>query len=145
MKSFLFLTGVLILLVLIGVGCAAQQGSGSVVVPKEPLPEKPADMEKPQYDENHPPEVVDDSKFDRVPMKAYEPGQVIVKFAADIDEAKIGDMLTQYNLAKIKALPLPGVYLVKILGDDSVAKVVETLSKEAAVVYAEPDFLMQTQ
>ena len=133
------------MVVLIVVGCAAQQGSGPGVAQKEPLPENPAEMEKPQYDESRLPEVVDDSKLDRGPMKAYAPGQVIVKFEADMDEAQIGDILTQYNLAKIKALSLPDVYLLKILSDDTVAKVVETLSKEVLVVYVEPNFLMQTQ
>lgn len=145
MKSFLFLTGVLTLLVLIGIGCAAQEGSGPGVIQKETLPESPSEIEKPQYDENRLPEVVDDSKSNRGPMKAYESGQLIVKFQADMDEAQIGNILTRYNLAKIKALSLPDVYLVKILDDESVLKVVEMLSKDAAVVYAEPNFLMQTQ
>ncbi len=145
MKSFILLAGVLILLVLMGVGCAAQQGPGTGVIQKEPLPENPADREKPQYDENHPLESVDDSKSDRGPMKSYESGQVIVKFEPDLDETQVGDILTRYNLSKIKSLPLPGVYQVEILGDDTVEKIVETLSKEASVVYVEPNFIMQTQ
>lgn len=145
MKSFLFLTGVLALLVFIGVGCAAHQGPGSADYQKEPLPTDMADMEKPEYDENRQPEVMDMSKPDGGPQKAYVPDQLIVKFKSEMDEAQIGEILTKYNLARMKSLPLPGVYQVEILGDDTVEKVIQTLSKEAAVVYAEPNFIMQTQ
>lgn len=130
------------LLVFIGVGCAANQGLGSEGYQKEPLPTDMADMEKPQYDENSSPELVGMPSPGAEP---HVPGQVIVKFKPEMNETQIGKILTQYQLAIIKALPLPGVYQVGILGDNSVEKVVETLSKEAAVVYAEPNFLMQTQ
>ncbi len=145
MKSFLFLTGVLTLLVFIGIGCAAHQGPESEGYQKEPLPTDMADMEKPEYDENREPEVVDMSKPDGDSTKSYAPGEVIVKFKPEMDEAQIGEVLTQYKLAKIEALPLPGVYLVKIIGDDSVEEIVHRLSKETAVVYVEPNFVMQMQ
>ena len=145
MKSLLFLAGVLILLFLIGIGCAAQKGPGAGVVQKNPLPENPAEMEKPPYDKNRPLETHDTPKPSRGPMKAYEPGQVLVMFKQNVDEAEIGNILARYKLFKMKALPLPGLYQVKILSNDSVEKVIETLFKEAAVEYVEPNFIMQTQ
>ena len=78
-------------------------------------------------------------------MKSYEPGQVIVKFQPELDETRIGAVLTQYQLSKIKALPLPGVYQVKILNNDTVEQVIGTLSKETDVVYVEPNFIMQAR
>jgi hypothetical protein len=145
MKSFLPMTGVLLLFVLIGVGCAAQTGPAADGIYEKTLAEKTTDMDKPQYRENRPSEVSDNSKLDRVPMKAYVPGQVIVKFEKDLDEAQIGTLLTKYNLKIIKAMPLSDVYVVGIVSDESVAEVIEKLSKEASVSYIEPDHLMQTQ
>lgn len=133
------------MLVFLGVGCAAHQGPGSGDYQKEPLPTDMTDMEKPEYDENRPPEVVDMSKPDGDSTKSYVPGEVIVKFKPEMDETQVGEVLTQYKLAKIEALPLPSVYLLKILSDDTVDNVVETLSKETAVVYAEPNFTVKIQ
>jgi len=145
MKAYVLLAAVLTLPVLIGFGCAAEHRLEAGGIQKMPLPENPAEREKPQYDENRSPQKGDDSRSGRGPMRSYVPGQVIVKFQPELDETRIGAILTQYQLSKIKALPLPGVYQLKILNNDTVEQVIETLSKETDVVYVEPNLIMQTR
>jgi len=74
---------------------------------------------------------------------AHVPGEVLVRFAPDTENARIHAILEELDLEMAEALPLPGLYRVKT-SDPSIPMkgIVMRLNAFPEVMYAEPNYIM---
>jgi subtilisin family serine protease len=71
--------------------------------------------------------------------QAYLPGQVVVRFRANVDPLARRDALSAESASTVKPLPLPGLQLVRVEG--SVPAAIAALQANPAVAYAEPNWI----
>jgi hypothetical protein len=76
---------------------------------------------------------------------AYVPGQVLVKLRDGMGVSALDFLSRELGLETIKPLALPGVYLMKITGDDSVDGMVKKLKAYKMVEYGEPNYTLKTE
>ena len=75
--------------------------------------------------------------------QAYLPGQVVVRFRANVDPLSRREALSAETASTVKALALPGLQLVHVEG--SVPAAIAALQANPAVAYAEPNWIYRAQ
>jgi len=74
---------------------------------------------------------------------AHVPGEVLVRFAPDTENARIRAIFEELDLEMAEALPLPGLYRVKTSDPPiPVKNIVMRLNAFPEVMYAEPNYIM---
>ena len=76
---------------------------------------------------------------------AAAPGELIVRFAPAADAGDRATARVEADVDLERALPLPGVQLVKVEPGQSVPAATAELERSAEVVYAEPNFIRRLQ
>ncbi len=69
---------------------------------------------------------------------------ILVKFKAEAKPAQIQALQSELGLEQIKEIPAISVRVYKITSTKSVKKIVERMSKQAFVEYAEPNQVYKT-
>jgi subtilisin family serine protease len=75
--------------------------------------------------------------------QAYLPGQVVVRFRANVDSISRRQALSAESASTVKPLGVPGLQLVRVKG--SVPGAIAALKANPAVAYAEPNWIYRTQ
>ncbi len=73
----------------------------------------------------------------------YMEGEILVKFKEDIDSEKIDKFLSDYTLEVINVLEEINIYKLKISTLTTVKDVLEVISKDERIDYAEPVYIFQ--
>lgn len=71
---------------------------------------------------------------------AYVHGEVLVQFKATTSPESVEDLQKQLGLEIKEAHIMPNLYLMKIEGETSVPEMVEKLTQDESVEYAEPNY-----
>jgi len=120
-----------LIFLMIGCVCPGRDGNPTVGKSEIPLSEK-----KPKEIENNQPESDDAKKF--------VPGQVLVKLKPGVEATVLDTIAAELGLETLKPLALPGIYLMKIIGDESVESIVKKLEMYDTVEYGEPNYIVKT-
>ena len=75
--------------------------------------------------------------------QAFVPGQVVVRFRANVDPLSRRETLSAESASTVKPLGLPGLQLVRVEG--SVASAIAALEANPAVAYAEPNWIYHAE
>jgi subtilisin family serine protease len=75
--------------------------------------------------------------------QAYLPGQVVVRFRANVDPLSRREALSAESASSVKPLGLPGLQLVRVSG--SVPAAIAALQANPAVAYAEPNWIYRAE
>ena len=75
--------------------------------------------------------------------QAFVPGQVVVRFRANVDPLSRRETLSAESASTVKPLGLPGLQLVRVEG--SVASAIAALQANPAVAYAEPNWIYHAE
>ena len=75
--------------------------------------------------------------------QAFVPGQVVVRFRANVDPLSRRETLSAESAWTVKPLGLPGLQLVRVEG--SVASAIAALQANPAVAYAEPNWIYHAE
>ena len=73
-------------------------------------------------------------------LEAYTPGEVLVKFKADLEASARDGLLRSLGMEAVKAFPRIGVLKLRIPKGESVPDAVDRLSADPTVLYAEPNY-----
>ena len=92
-----------------------------------------------------PPEKMENATHDTRDAQNYVPGQVLVKLKQGMDASALEILNRDLGLEMIKSLNLPGTYLMKINGNESVDSVVEKLKAYDMVESGEPNYKLKTE
>lgn len=73
----------------------------------------------------------------------HVPGEVLVRFAPDTENARIRAILEELDLEMAEALPLPGLYRVKTADPSMpIQDIMKRLNAFSEVMYAEPNYIV---
>ena len=75
----------------------------------------------------------------------YVPGQVLVKLKPGVAAMVLDTIGGELDLETVQTLSLPGIYLMKIIGDESVESIINKLETYDTVEYGEPNYIIQTE
>ncbi|MDP8215917.1 MAG: hypothetical protein P9L98_01165 [Candidatus Kaelpia imicola] len=73
----------------------------------------------------------------------YVESHVLVKFKKGVSETEITDFIEEYSLEILDIITNIGVYQFEILSELSVEAMVDELSGNSLVEYAEPNYIME--
>ena len=130
-----FITKVVLFgLIFIAMGCASPGRDGNTTSGESKMPlseKKPKEIENtlPGSDQAH----------------KYVPGQVLVKLKPEAEATTLNTIAGELGLETIQPLSLPGIYLMKIIGDESVESIVKKLEMYDTVEYSEPNYIIQIE
>ena len=92
-----------------------------------------------------PPENMDNATSGSGGVQKYVPGQVLVKLKQGTNTSALKILARDLGLETLAPLNLPGTYLMKIRGNESVESVVEKLKAYDMVEYGEPNYNLKTE
>ena len=75
----------------------------------------------------------------------YVPGQVLVKLKPGVAATTLKTIAGELGLETVQPPALPGIYLMKIIGDESVESIIKKLETYDTVEYSEPNYIIQTK
>lgn len=76
----------------------------------------------------------------KITKPRFAPGEVLVKFKAEVTTERIDKIREAYGLSLIKRLESIGVYRFQIPSGSTVEDMVDALNKNSQVEYAEPNY-----
>ena len=81
------------------------------------------------------------SDLSKEEQKDYVPGEIIVRFKDTTDLQTIEAIQGELHLETIRVVSKPSLYLMKILNESSVEKMMEKLKHYKEVKYSEPNYV----
>ncbi|MDP8253124.1 MAG: hypothetical protein P9X27_01845 [Candidatus Kaelpia aquatica] len=73
----------------------------------------------------------------------YVESQILVKFKKEVSETEVADFIEEYNLKVLDIIVNIRVYQFEIISDISVEAMVDELSGNSLVEYAEPNYVIE--
>ncbi len=121
-------------LIFIAMGCVSPGRDGNTTSDESKIPlseKKTKEMENtlPESDGAH----------------KYVPGQVLVKLKPGVEATVLDTIAGELDLETVQPLSLPGIYLMKIIGDESVESIINKLGTYDTVEYGEPNYIIQPE
>ena len=92
-----------------------------------------------------PPQTPGNSSSGSGKIQKYVPRQILVKLKPGVDGSALKILSRDLGLVTLRPLNLPGTYLMKIYGNESVDRMIEKLKAYDMVEYSEPNYKMQTE